>query len=114
MVEKLNFLEKELEMKQNLVGEGFVAPPPIGSVRVNVMGEILSAENFTCNDLYIHHHLSSDFLSFIEYELILPPYFMFDYDEMEEVTILTPEIKEELNRKFVENARKSQFSLGNQ
>lgn len=67
-------LDKELNMKQNLIGEGFSALPKNNFTnqylsRVNINGEIVSGENFDGNKL------------FIIYELFKPNYWKFDYDE---------------------------------
>jgi len=65
----LNYLQKELELKQNLVGEGFQRAPRDGRNLINIMGEIATAENFDAENIYI------------QFEFYKPPHWHFDYDD---------------------------------
>lgn len=46
---------KEMEFKQNLVGEGFLKPPKSNFSRVNIFGEISQLENFYEDNLYLSY-----------------------------------------------------------
>ncbi|CAG9336208.1 unnamed protein product [Blepharisma stoltei] len=48
----LAFIQKEIELRQNLAGENFISPPYNGA-KVFVMGELLSAKDFEDDNLYI-------------------------------------------------------------
>lgn len=39
-------MKKEEEMRLNLIGQGFTAPPEESFTRVNIIGEISHCENF--------------------------------------------------------------------
>ncbi|EDV20131.1 Meckel syndrome type 1 protein [Trichoplax sp. H2] len=41
----------------SLIGTEFATPPPSGTLRVNIFGEINMAKNFEYNDIYIHYCL---------------------------------------------------------
>eukprot|EP00742_Colponemidia_sp_Colp-10_P007445 GILJ01008017.1.p1 GENE.GILJ01008017.1~~GILJ01008017.1.p1 ORF type:complete len:482 (+),score=52.76 GILJ01008017.1:268-1713(+) len=43
---------KEMASRQNLVGEGFSFAPDVGSVRLHVLAELVSAKNFEGHNLY--------------------------------------------------------------
>ena len=45
---------KEIELKQNLAGEGFMAPPAHGE-NIFIQGEIISAHGFEANNLYCYY-----------------------------------------------------------
>jgi len=49
---ELAIIQKEIEKRQNLAGEGFTVPPGRGA-KVYIMGELLSAKNFEEDNLYI-------------------------------------------------------------
>jgi hypothetical protein len=48
----LKFVQKEIELRQNLAGANFTTPPP-GGAKVCIMGELQSGENFEDDDIYI-------------------------------------------------------------
>lgn len=48
----LAFIQKEIELRQNLAGENFVSPPASGA-KVFVMGELQSAKDFEDENLYV-------------------------------------------------------------
>ncbi len=61
MLSLAKFIRKEIEMRENLVGTGFLDPPSIleqGNTdyrinRVTAIGEIVSASGFNAENLYI-------------------------------------------------------------
>jgi hypothetical protein len=61
MLSLAKFIRKEIEMRENLVGTGFLDPPSIleqGRTdfrvnRVTAIGEIVSASGFNAENLYI-------------------------------------------------------------
>jgi hypothetical protein len=63
MLSLAKFIRKEIELRENLVGTGFLDPPTIqktskGSTadyRATVLGEIVSASGFQASDLYIFY-----------------------------------------------------------
>lgn len=82
----VSYLQKELELKQNLVGEGFARPPSEGRIRVNIIGEITRAERFAADKIYLN------------YELDKPNYWRFDNEDEEDYAHEPPELRNELNR----------------
>jgi Ciliary basal body-associated, B9 protein len=48
----LGFIQKEIELRQNLAGNKFIIPPLMGG-KVNIIGELVYAENFEEDNLYI-------------------------------------------------------------
>lgn len=63
MLSLAKFIRKEIELRENLVGSGFLDPPPIqktkgkqtADTRVTVLGEIVSATGFNSESLYIYY-----------------------------------------------------------
>lgn len=63
MLSLAKFIRKEIELRENLVGSGFLDPPPVkkhknkqtADTRVTVVGEIVSASGFNAESLYIYH-----------------------------------------------------------
>lgn len=63
MLSLAKFIRKEIELRENLVGSGFLDPPPISKskgkqsadTRVTVLGEIVSASGFNAENLYIYY-----------------------------------------------------------
>lgn len=63
MLSLAKFIRKEIELRENLVGSGFLDPPPvkkhknkqIADTRVTVVGEIVSASGFNAESLYIYY-----------------------------------------------------------
>ena len=69
MLSLAKFIKKEIELRENLVGDGFIEPPATVvykygkklldkhaeemSTRVTVMGEIVSATGFSTPDTYV-------------------------------------------------------------
>lgn len=49
---ELAFIQKEIELRQNLAGNKFITPLPAGG-KVYILGELLSASNFEEDNLYI-------------------------------------------------------------
>ena len=49
----LKFVQKEIELRQNLAGANFTTPPGSGGAKVTIMGELVSAQNFEDDDVYI-------------------------------------------------------------
>ena len=49
---ELGFIQKEIELRQNLAGENFTEPPRYGA-KVCIMGEILTAFDFEEDNLYL-------------------------------------------------------------
>lgn len=48
----LAFIQKEIELRQNLAGNKFITPLPMGG-KVYIMGELMYAKNFEEDDLYV-------------------------------------------------------------
>lgn len=63
MLSLAKFIRKEIELRENLVGTGFLDPPPIqkqngeqtADYRITVIGEIVSASGFNADKLYIFY-----------------------------------------------------------
>lgn len=61
MLSLAKFIRKEIELRENLVGTGFLDPPPLhkqtntSDYRVTVSGEIVSASGFNANRLYVFY-----------------------------------------------------------
>ena len=63
MLSLAKFIRKEIELRENLVGSGFLDPPSIQKskgkqttdTRVTVLGEIVSATGFNVESLYIYY-----------------------------------------------------------
>lgn len=59
MLSLAKFIKKEIELRENLVGTGFIDPPTIersaveGDSRVTVLGEIVQASGFVSENLYV-------------------------------------------------------------
>ena len=49
---ELAFIQKEIELRQNLAGNKFISPDPMGG-KVYIMGELMYAKNFEEDNLYI-------------------------------------------------------------
>jgi Meckel syndrome type 1 protein len=49
---ELAFIQKEIELRQNLAGNQFITPDPRGA-KVYIMGELTSAKNFEEDNIYI-------------------------------------------------------------
>lgn len=48
----LAFIQKEIELRQNLAGNKFITPLPMGA-KVYIIGELLSAKNFEEDNIYV-------------------------------------------------------------
>lgn len=63
MLSLAKFIRKEIELRENLVGTGFLDPPPlqknkslaVADYRVTVVGEIVQASGFNADRLYIFY-----------------------------------------------------------
>ena len=63
MLSLAKFIRKEIELRENLVGSGFLDPPSTkkskgkqtADTRVTVLGEIVSATGFNAESLYIYY-----------------------------------------------------------
>ena len=67
MLSLAKFIRKEIELRENLVGTGFLDPPPVyehngekdkhldSDHRVTVLGEIVSASGFNADKLYVFY-----------------------------------------------------------
>ena len=61
MLSLAKFIRKEIELRENLVGTGFLDPPPLhrqnntADFRVTVAGEIVSASGFNASSLYVFY-----------------------------------------------------------
>jgi hypothetical protein len=60
MLSLAKFIKKEIELRENLVGTGFIDPPPQENrnskdavSRVTVLGEIVQASGFESENVYI-------------------------------------------------------------
>lgn len=49
---ELGFIQKEIELRQNLAGENFVYPPESGA-KVYISGDLTSAYDFEQDEIYI-------------------------------------------------------------
>lgn len=60
MLSLAKFIRKEIELRENLVGTGFLDPPAaaknqVADYRCTVVGEIVSASGFNADRLYIFY-----------------------------------------------------------
>lgn len=66
MLSLAKFIRKEIELRENLVGTGFLDPPPFQELnskkankeadyRVTTIGEIVSASGFNSDRLYVFY-----------------------------------------------------------
>lgn len=65
MLSLAKFIRKQIELRENLVGYGFLDPPPFyeqngmltseADYRVTVLGEITSASGFNADKLYVFY-----------------------------------------------------------
>ena len=49
---ELAFIQKEIELRQNLAGNKFISPLPMGG-KVYIIGELMYAKNFEEDNIYI-------------------------------------------------------------
>lgn len=90
MLSLAKFIKKEIQLRENLVGTGFLEPPPRGSDlpnRVTCMGEIVDAQGFDAPKTYIF------------FETFLPDGWSFeDYNKYETMSV-TREDNAEFNKR---------------
>ena len=60
------FIKKEIELRENLVGTGFLDPPPLQKIEDEQTGEIIMESDYRCTVLgkYKEHHFWKKMLTF--------------------------------------------------
>lgn len=93
MLSLAKFIKKEIELRENLVGTGFINPPEEKSDynnRVTVVGEIVSTSGFDAEKQYVF------------YEILVPEeggWIFEDYNEYEVQGLMAHEETSEMNKR---------------